>query len=404
MVKMRFPRTGFALVLALQVLSGSALAHEHPANTPMARHWQERLAAVKGTAVSVTADEQGRLWSVSMRQGHLWLARSDDQGKSFAELGKINQQPEAILADGQSRPLIAAHGQVVVVSWAQALPKLHTGHVRLARSEDGGKSFAEPVVVNQNREEIGHGFNAMKMDRQGNLVLAWLDGRERSAAMRKGAKYAGSSVYYSLSRDYGRTFSADAKLADHSCECCRIGLALTPEGEAVALWRHVFGDNIRDFALATLQRGVSVVRASEDNWQVSACPHHGGDLAVDAGGRRHLVWFTGSQKAPGLFYRHADGTQFGKVMAFGNLDAQAGHPTVFAQGTTVFLAWREYEAGRYRVMSMYSRDRGEHWSAVSEVASAEGAADLPLFVSGANAPLLAWGQGEGLKIINLEAH
>lgn len=401
MVRLHFRLPSLALACGLLLGALPAIAHEHPAATPMARNWQERLAAAKGSAVSVAADEQGRLWSVDMRQGHLWLSRSTDGGKTFADIGKVNAQPEAILADGQNRPQIAVHGQVVVVSWSQALPKLYSGHVRMARSEDGGLSFTPPVIVNENREEIGHGFNAMKMDRQGNLALAWLDGRERSAAARKGVKYAGSSVYYATSSDFGKTWTANGKLADNSCECCRIGLAIGPDGGAVAQWRHLFAGGVRDFATAPLKPGAPVLRASEDGWEISACPHHGGDLSIDAGGRRHYVWFTGSTRKPGLFYRYAEGAQFSTPRAFGDLDAQAGHPTVFADGKQVAVVWREFDGRHYRLRRMHSSDRGETWSAPSTVAEAEGATDLPLFVQGAAQPLVAWGTAAGVRIIDL---
>lgn len=356
----------------------------------MNRQWQERLNAAVGTAVSVAADEQGTLWLVRMEKGHVWISRSDDGGKRFADEVKVNPVPEAILADGQNRPKVVAGGGVVAVTWAQALPKLHTGHIRFARSVDGGRTFSTPLTVNDNLEEIGHSFGTLALDDKGRMALVWLDGRERAAAVRQGGSYRGSSVQYVLSEDRGATFSPNRKLADHSCECCRIGLAFTPEGEAVAQWRHVFGDNIRDFAMAPLRADSTLVRASHDDWQIAACPHHGGDLAIDESGRRHLVWFTGSAKGAGIYYRFADGAQLSAPLALGNPDAQAGNPTVFARGGRVVLAWREFDGRQYRVLAQQSADRGITWSSAREVAVAAKSADLPLFVAGARAPLLAW--------------
>jgi hypothetical protein len=383
------------------------LAHEGhgqaAAPSPMAQHWQERLKAATGTSVSVAEDEHGVLWSVSMRNGHLWLARSEDGGKSFLEATKVNIVPEAILADGQSRPMIAVGGGVIAVSWAQALPKLHTGHIRFARSTDGGKTFSDPVTVNDNRDEIGHSFNAMKMDAAGRLALVWLDGRDKAAATKAGAKHPGSSIYYALSGDRGASFAPNVRLAAHSCECCRIGLDFAPDGVAVAQWRHVFGGTIRDFALARLQPGAVVQRASEDDWKIAACPHHGGDLAIDTSGRRHLVWFTGSPKGPGIYYRYADGEKMSPPLALGNPDAQAGNPTVFARDGKVWLAWREFDGKRYRVMAQRSDDGGDKWSSPQEVAKASNAADLPLFVAGAVKPLLAWYADSAVRIFDLGA-
>lgn len=373
------------------------------ARDAMSRHWQERLTAASGSAVSLAADESGRLWLARMEKGHVWVSHSDDGGKSFAGDVKVNAEPEAILADGQNRPRIVAGGGVLAVTWAQALPKLHSGHVRFARSVDGGRSFSAPVMVNDDRQEIGHSFPTLAMDGQGRMALAWLDSREKAAQTRAGKKHLGSSIFYVVSENRGETFSANAMLADHSCECCRIGLAFGPNGEAQALWRHVFGDNIRDFAIAPLAAGAKLQRASEDDWRIAACPHHGGDLAIDESGRRHLVWFTGSPKAPGIYYRHADGEKLSPPLALGDPDAQAGNPAVFARDGGVWLAWRDFDGQRYRVMAQHSRDRGAAWSAAWQVAGASGAADLPLFVAGARKPLLAWYADGNVRVFDLGA-
>jgi hypothetical protein len=382
-------------------------AHEQHSNNAasnaMSRHWQERLTAAVGSSVSVAADEVGRLWLARMEKGHVWVSRSDDGGKTFSGEVKVNAEPEAILADGQNRPKVVAGGGVVAVTWAQALPKLHTGHVRFARSVDGGRSFSAPIIVNSDREEIGHSFPTLAMNGQGRMALVWLDSREKVAQTKTGKKHLGSSIYYVISENRGETFSANTMLADHSCECCRIGLAFAPNGEAQAQWRHVFGDNIRDFAIAPLVQGAKVLRASEDDWHIAACPHHGGDLSIDESGRRHLVWFTGSPKGPGIYYRYADGEKMSLPLALGNPDAQAGNPTVFARDGKVWLAWREFDGKQYRLMAQRSDDRGDKWSLPQEVATASNAADLPLFVAGAVKTLLAWYADGKVRIFDLEA-
>jgi hypothetical protein len=401
-------RTVATTVLSAMLMAAApAIAHERHQNDAardrMTRHWQERLNAAVGSAVSVAADEKGVLWLARMENGHVWISRSDDGGKRFAHEVKVNPEPEAILADGQNRPKVVAGGGVIAVTWAQALPRLHTGHVRFARSIDGGRTYSAPVTVNDDLDEIGHSFGTLALSDTGRLALVWLDGRERAAALKRGGSYRGSSVQYVLSNDRGATFTPNRKLADHSCECCRIGLAFDPEGEAVAQWRHVFGDNIRDFAMAPLRADSTIVRASHDDWQISACPHHGGDLDIDEGGRRHLVWFTGSPKGAGIYYRFADGARMSMPLALGNPDAQAGNPTVFARNGRVTLAWREFDGARYRVLAQHSADRGSTWSEAREVAVAEKSADLPLFVAGARTPLLAWYADGEVRIFDLRA-
>ena len=98
-------------------------------------------------------------------------------GRTFSEAVAVNREPELISADGEARPQIAAIGQRIYVSWTQALPQPFAGHIRLAVSDDGGKSFGEPVTVNDDSRPITHRFNAMLADAQG-VTLAWIDKRD----------------------------------------------------------------------------------------------------------------------------------------------------------------------------------------------------------------------------------
>lgn len=383
-------RSPFLLALLLATSAVTSLAREGHAATADAQ-----------IAVSVAQDEQGRLWLARVVDGRVYISVAPRAGEDFSTAVAVNAEAENIRAEGQSRPHLAVHGDVVAVLWSQALPVRFAGHIRFARSTDGGKHFSAPVTVNDDRAEIGHSFGALAMHSDGRLALAWLDARDAAAARAAGREPVGSSLYYVLSDDGGATFSANTKLAGGTCQCCRIGLAFAPDGVAVAFWRHIFGSDTRDFALATLTPASKIVRASKDDWHINGCPHHGGDIAIDSKGRRHLVWFTGSEKNPGLFYRRVDGKRMSKPLPFGNRDAQAGHPAVFARGDTVHIAWREFSDDKYQIMGMHSVDGGTHWSVARTLAIATGNTDLPLFVANARTPLLFWNTAEdGLKLID----
>lgn len=390
------------------IMAAADSAHSTKAAKPkhdMNKMWAEMRTRAVGMAVSVAADEKGVLWLVRMRDGHILVSHSKDGGKHFSEGVTVNPQPEAILAENQNRPKIAVRNGVIAVTWVQALPKMFTGNVRFARSVDGGRTFSEPVTVNDDHGEISHGFSALTLDDNGRVALAWFDGRERDAATRAGQKYVGTTVYYAMSEDGGVSFSANRKLADHACECCRIGMTLDSDGVPVVFWRHVFEGGIRDFALARLDSQPKVLRASEDDWEINACPHHGGDIAVDEAGSHHLVWFTGNLKNPGLFYRRADGEDMTAPHAFGDLDFQPGNPAVFAHGKKVYLAWREFDGENYRLMTSVSADRGDTWSVAQPVAMTGGAADLPVFVVGAHKPLIVWNSAkDGVRFFDVEGN
>lgn len=356
-------------------------------------------------ATGVAFDKNGRLWRVATEEQYLIVRYSDDKGRHFSFPVRVNTAPERIAADGENRPTIAfSTSGEIYVSWTQSLEQAYAGHIRFSRSRDGGRTFSAPITVNDNRDPISHRFQAMTVDPRGNIHLAWLDRRDQSAAKARGENYAGIAVYHAVSSDQGSSFSANDRIADHSCECCRIALALDTDGTPVIFWRHVFGDNIRDHALQRLDGKSALTRVSRDDWAVDACPHHGPSLSIGADGVYHLAWFTGAAGRTGLYYsRTIDrGGHFSSPMKFGNSEVQAAHPQVLSLGQDVWLAWKEFDGRDAVVRSMHSADAGRSWSAAVTLATASGASDHPLLITdGANIYLSWYAAKEGYRLIEI---
>lgn len=208
-------------------------------------------------------------------------------------------------------------------------------------------------------------------------------------------------MYYAVSSDSGAHFKGDYKLADHSCECCRIALALAPNGETVAMWRAVFGTNIRDHAIATLPADGTasrIERASFDNWHIDACPHHGPSLAFAADGTRHRVWFDAATDEGGLFYASATPRgQQGKPLRLGS--DQAEHGDVAVNGNKVAVAWKQFDGEATAIMLRTSRDGGKTWQE-KRLASTAGISDHPHLVRAPAGIVLVWRtQDEGIRTI-----
>lgn len=289
----------------------------------------------------------------------------------------------------------------MLLTWSQSLPQKYAGNVRFARSTDGGRSFSTPMTLNDDGRIGSHRFESLAIDGAGRVAVVWLDGRDRDAVREKGGAFAGSSVYLAQSADNGAHFNANRKLTEHTCECCRTSLAWTAEGP-VALWRNMYGTNTRDFALANLDTG-KMDRATDDEWQIDACPHHGGGLAVDSHGALHLVWFTQGKTRQGLFYKRIAGGRESSPMALGDPAAQAGHATVAAAGSMVLIAWREFDGRAYVARAMHSTDGGASWSTPLRLAESGGAADYPLPLTDGKQALVVWNSAtEGVRVLLLD--
>jgi hypothetical protein len=395
-------------LLVLAATANATRAHDMPAS----QHGMQ-MGASLGTSAAI--DGRGRLWiawveAAGERPGgkapaaFVVLQMSGDMGKTWAAPRRVQQAPEAIEASGESRPKLAFgdKGQIYV-SYTRPLGKPYTGEIRFVRSLDGGETFSAPVTVHRNRDLITHRFDSMIVDKTGRLYIAWIDKRDAEAARARKEKYAGAAVYYAVSNNAGTSFKGDYKLADHSCECCRVALALDAKGNPVALWRNVFEPNVRDHALAALAPdGAASVpeRVTFDDWRIDACPHHGPALAYGAGGTRHQVWFNVKGDEGGVFY--ASTAPSGQLRAPVRLgSAQAQHGDVAVNGRRVAVVWKEFDGESTAIMGRISLDDGRTWRELVLVKT-RGSSDHPHLVQTATGIALVWRtQNEGIQTLSL---
>jgi len=362
----------------------------------------------KGAVPTTVFDANGRLWTIWVFGSHLYVNHSDDKGTTFSPPVKVNAEAEKISTNPEARPHIAigSNGNVYV-SYAIKLKKRFSGHVKFSRSTDGGKSFATPFIVNNNRDMIGHSFPVLGINQQDQIYIAWLDSRDRVAAKKIGDDYNGSALYYTISDDQGASFKPDAKIADTTCQCCRLGMAMGNNELPVVTWRHIYGDNIRDQAIISFTDTNSFTkpqRISEDQWQIEACPHHGSTLAIDENGRYHTAWFTNGDARKGLFYASANkqGKPFSTPLPFGNLNALPKHPSLLSLDARLYLAWKEFDGEQSYIRLMQSNNNGEQWLPVQTLASSSGSADHPFLIDNNGKPYLSWHSSvEGFRLIPL---
>jgi hypothetical protein len=362
-------------LLVAMLAAGTVRAHENHAG-----HAQSgRGAAASGElGASAAFDAQGRLWAVTKSGGHVMLVRSDDAGRTWQRPVQVNPKPEGIGADGDSRPKVATGpGGEVYVSWTRPLSKPYTGEIRFARSLDAGRSFSPPLTVHADRQEITHRFDALAVARDGRVLVAWIDKRDQEIAKGRRMAYRGAAVYFAVSDDRGASFRADHKLADYSCECCRIALAERPDGSMLALWRHVFEPNVRDHAIARFHldgRVEPLRRATFDDWKIDACPHHGPSLALDRAGGLHAVWFTQAAGREGIHYgRLVDGAVEGTRRVGGDA---AEHADLAVDADRIAIAWKEFDGTRTRLRALRSDDGGRRWREVG-LSATDGPSDQP---------------------------
>jgi hypothetical protein len=400
--------TGYAS--AEQRTSGHNNHQEAKASLLAECHEPSALPSVHcGRSPSIAMDEQGTAYIVFSQHGHVYLTTSADFGKTYRTPVAVNTRPEAIYDDGENRPkIVVGKDSQLYVSWTHKTPGRYSGDVRFSRSLDGGQNFSEPVTINSDKQLISHRFDTLVQDDSGRLYIFWIDKRDQVQAKKTNEVYPGAAIYYRYSDDQGASFQPDIKWVDQSCECCRIAAAVDKRGKVAILWRHVFPGNIRDHAISYVEAEMPAahakpVRATQDNWHLEGCPHHGPDLSFDANHRAHMVWFTQGDVNKGLVYGQYDFARQ-ETTSIKSIDARpsSSRPQVQVHGQKVFILWKRFNADKMELMLLRSPDTGKTWDAEQIIASTHQDSDHPDLISAGAKLFATWHtQAEGLRWMEL---
>jgi hypothetical protein len=364
------------LVMLLSVSAGTGQASEGHQHQPSEVAPPESKPRTElGASVAIAPD--GVWYAVAKQEEYVVLYRSQDGGGNWQVVSPVNREAEVIAADGENRPKLAIDNNgAVYVSWARRFEQRFTGDVRFARAPDG-VVFEEPLTVHQDRSVTGHSFNSMLLMESGQILMVWIDGRDRKAAENADREYRGSAIYAALSDDGGRSFNPEVKISDYSCQCCRLAVAMDVDGAPLLMWRHIFEPNVRDHVLARLRADGTpewIEQATFDGWQVDGCPHHGPSLAVTADGARHAVWFNQVDNTGQVFYGQLTDTGVKGQRKIGGM--RAAHADIAVAGERLAIVWKEFDGVSTQLHAEISTDSGANFDVLT-LAATQGASDQP---------------------------
>lgn len=305
------------------------------------------------------------------RAADVYFRKFDDAAKPVGEKTRVNPQAgEATAWRGDPPTIAVGDGGEIYVGWTAGVKteKKSGTDLYISVSTDGGKTFAAPAKVNDDREPASHGMHSLATDKSGKIHVAWLDERNvkmpAHAALETGkfeslnefryikahhtptpeakpapeeaeAAEPNSEIFYAVSKDGAKTFSPNKKISGEVCPCCKTSLLATADGKIYAAWRQVLEGDFRHIAVASSADGgesfsnPSIV--SDDQWQITGCPVSGATLAIAETGALKTVWFTaGKAGSPGLYT--AESTDGGKSFAARSLINEGT-----ASGSPIFL-------------------------------------------------------------------
>jgi len=191
-------------------------------------------------------------------QSDVMLARFDSDGTAVGAPARVNQDAGVATAWRGDPPSVAITDRAVYVLWTARVESQGKSGTDLyfSVSNDQGKTFAPTVKVNDDKVPGAHGMHSLAVAKDGHIYVAWLD--ERNVQAPKPSPQGGGhhmesnrELFVSDSNDGGKTFSANRKVAENACPCCKTALALSPDGTVYASWRQVLPGDFRHIAVAS---------------------------------------------------------------------------------------------------------------------------------------------------------
>jgi hypothetical protein len=328
---MSFSTTCFAWAVALGAATLLADASA-PAGAEPARVLDPIVIAASGSDPTIVSDPGGKGAFVAfVRPGpsgaEAVVARAPAEGA--VETVVVSAGDGGVVSSAVSPARVAAgpKGEVYALYQrrvASDLVESGRGILRLARSTDGGRSFAPPVDVVSDGVETSVGMADLAIAPDGSALVAFLDSRDAFARARmpedqrpKDVRYIDSDdpvveLRVARSSDGGASFAPSVLVARNASERSHVALALGPDGAYHVSWRAKLNlfkgsyDSVRDVLIAASTDGgarwSSPIKIHDDRFKAGACPELAHGLGVDADGRVHVAWYTGTSRKPGVFH------------------------------------------------------------------------------------------------------
>jgi hypothetical protein len=326
----------------------------------------------------------------------LHYRRSEDGGETWS--GPVR------VGDGMPRPdvvhrgmdvQVAASGRRIVAVWqTRGAGHFRGGPMATAISADGGATWSAGPNPAEGGSTQAQGFIDIAADSEGHFHIVWLDSRGGAQGLR-----------YARSPDGGLSWSKNQTLDPETCECCWNTITTAPGGAIAVLYRD---KDPRDMASVCSRDGgrtwAKPARVGEFDWDIRACPHVGGGLALAPHGSSllgHAAVWTGRTARQGIYYLASfdGGATWGEPKRLG--DSRSWHSDIaVSEGNEVAAAWDARTERGLAIFMAISRDGGRTWTEPRRLSREGASASHPRVIStprGFRAFWTEWADGKDVE-------
>jgi hypothetical protein len=242
-----------------------------------AHYWTHTFSS-GGHSLVRRGDSLYAVW-YDVRSGNadVYFAKSTDGGRTFGPNKKVNDDTTTSV---QYKPGIGVDGDgIIYVAWRDG--RKGNADIFFARSTDDGKTFSRNIQLNDDRGLAYQGNPTLAVGPKGVVAVAWSDARNEK-----------DDIYMTVSRDQGRTFSANRRVNDdpetpaHS----HPSVAVDGQGTIYAAWEDYRNDNSDIYLAKSLDGGATFTPNRKVNDDTGSAPQISPSLALGPSGEIVVAW------------------------------------------------------------------------------------------------------------------
>ena len=301
--------------------------------------FDKKAARVYVAYVGKTGEERN-VYLASMNTGEAKFSSPVQVNDIAGDAAAHSEAPAQVVAGPEGHVYVLWHKDTF-----QEGRRFPTSNLRFARSTDGGKTFAPAIFVNDDHAgpPTSHSFHSIAVAPDGTIYVAWLDGRDRTIAPAVmvarstdgGESFAPGVIVARKICPCCRT----ALTVDAQGTLYVVFRNVYPENlRDMAIARsHDRGQTFSEPA-----------RIHADGWVIDGCPHNGPAIDTDAESNVHLAWYTGKEEGYGVYYAVSSdhGDSFTSPIHLNNgMEASPVRATLTAQNKTAAILACEATSG-----------------------------------------------------------
>jgi hypothetical protein len=265
--------------------------------------------------------------------------------------------------------------------------------VRLARSNDDGKTFSPSFTPHHDGTQTEHGFASLFQMPGAGLGLVWLDGRAMKSGDHGGHGGSGDMSLRGAVYDRQGKQIAENPIDIRVCECCPTAAAVTADGPIVA-YRDRSSEEIRDIYVSRLLDGkwTAPIAVHDDAWKIAACPVNGPALSAD-GKNVVLAWFSakGDDGHAFVAFSTTSGASFGPPIRLDDASALGRVDVELLDDRSAIATWIEFADGRAQFNARRLDTSGRKSAAVPVAGLTAGrSSGYPRMARSGNELVFAW--------------